>query len=278
MFEHRDGRLGDMRIEVMAEGVDEQDDVAAAARDARRGSRKGFRRELRDRAVRRDAEPFLGELRKKLDAVAQSNGEAQQRAMPAGPFGHAAEQPCADRRAGDLVALREIFGLDERHVDGARTFFLAGLAGDAQIHRRVEAVIGEGARVRTVVERRLEGGDARFRRMVAIAGDAVARAHDAFARLVAVAAVHADSDGLGVIAAGRRNAGIGVADAVGVVSRPIEKGFHAVAFPARQSKVCAALGFRGPASLRFRPRLGAHSRVASMRVSVASMERCGPRL
>src|SRR5262249_17312673 len=147
---------------------------------------------------------------------AERDDEAQKAAVAAGPFRETGEYPGAPRHALDLMPLRQVLGLDQRHIDGARAFLLAGLARDAEIHRLVEAGVGEGCRVAGVVQRRLEGGDARLGRMLAVAGDAVARTHHAASGVLAVAAVHADGDGLGVVAAGGRNARIGIADAVSV--------------------------------------------------------------
>jgi hypothetical protein len=116
------------------------------------------------------------------------------------------------------MPLREIFGFDQRHIDRARTFLLAGLARDAEIHRLVEAGISEGARIGSVIQRRLKRSHARLGRMFALAGDPKARTHDALARILAIAAMHAHGDRLGIIAACRWNAGIGIADAISVVS------------------------------------------------------------
>ena len=172
--------------------------------------------------------------------------EAQRGLVAREPFGRRPEEPQPQRRRPDLVTLREIFRLDERHVDGARTFLLAGLAGDAEVHRLVEARIGEGLRARALVQGRLEGRDARLGRMLGLARDAEARAHDALGGLLTISAVHADRDGLGVIAAGRGNAGIGVADAVSVIGRPVEKGFHQRSpRRGRGSKLCSDSRPRG---------------------------------
>ena len=127
-----------------------------------------------------------------------------------------------------VVALGEIFGLDQHHVDGAGTFLLAGLARHAKIHGGGEARVAERVIAIIAVQRRLERGDARFGGMGGIMGDAIARAHHAAALALAFAVVHAHGHRLGVIAAAaRRDAGIGVADAVGVIARPVQMRLHA---------------------------------------------------
>ena len=228
MFENGDRRFGDLGLEMMAEGVDEEHDRAAFSRRGR-ALRLGRERQdgrLRHGAARRDADPTLDEPGERRQAIMRLDREAHRGPMAREPDRRSAEEAQPQRRGLDLVTLRQIFRLDQRHIDGARTFLLAGLAGDAEVHRRVEPRVGEGLRASALVQRRLEGRDARLGRMSRLPRDAEARAHDALGRLLAVAAVHADGDGLGVIAAGRGNAGIGVADAVSVVGRPVEKGFH----------------------------------------------------
>jgi hypothetical protein len=145
------------------------------------------------------------------------------------------------------VPLREIFSFDQRHIDRTQAFLLAGLAGDAEIHRLVEAGIGEGARAGAFMQRRLERRHARLGRMFALAGDPVAWAHHALARILTIAAMHTHGDCLGIITASRWNAGIGIADAISVISRPIEKGFHALASGPAQitQESCLKTGWPG---------------------------------
>ena len=138
--------------------------------------------------------------------------------MPVQPLRQPAEQAGAARDALQFVSLGQIFGLDQRHVDGARTFLLATLARDAEIHRRRQVGMGERLRAQFAIQRRLERLDPRPGGMRRIVRDAKTRAHHPLAIALALVIVHADGNRLGVIAAGRRNAGIGVAHAISVVS------------------------------------------------------------
>ena len=224
--EHGDRRLGNFRIEMLGERIDEQPDLAALALTERplpdkRPRRRGWQGPARGQAQKLFRRP--GDRRQ---GVARLDQRPRRAAPATEPGRQPAEQSGPRRNAMGLVALGEIFGLDQHHVDGARTFFLAGLAGDAQIHRRRQSRVAKRLVAIIAIERRLEGRDPRLGRMGGIMGDAIARAHHASALALAAAIVHAHRHRLGVIAATGRDARIGVANAISVVSRPIEVRFH----------------------------------------------------
>ena len=232
----RDGGFGDPGIEMLGEGVDEQPDVAPLARTVGRAARERPRCGRRQRPLRGQPQQLFSGPGDRRQGVADLHQPARREAPASEPHRQAGEQSRPQRDAVDVVALGEIFGLDQHHVDGAGTFLLAGLARHAQVHGGGEARVAERVVAIIAVQRRLERGDARFGGMGGIVGDAIAGTHHAAALALAFAVVHADCDRLGVIAAARRNAGIGVADAVGVVARPVADALHACPALLRASK------------------------------------------
>ena len=237
--EHSNRCFGDFRRVVMREGIDKKQHffrLTAAFRRRVGESLRNSRHEaqgvhFRNGPLCRYAPAPFNQPGQPGPGIAQADQRLQGAPIAMQPFGQAAEQFRPGRQPKHLVALREIFGLDQRHVDRARTLFLAALAGNAQIHRCRQVGMRERMLARPLpqfaIERRLESLDPRPGRMCRVVRDAVARAHHALALALALVVVHAHGNRLGVIAPGCRNTGVSVADAVGVVGRPVEMGFHA---------------------------------------------------
>jgi hypothetical protein len=124
------------------------------------------------------------------------------------------------------MALSQVFGLDQRHVDVVLAFALAPLAGDAQDHGLGQLRIGQGPVGKIAVEGRLEqphptaGGETR------VTAHPKAGTHDPLGMRFALAAIDTDRYRLGEVAAMSGDVGIGIAHAGVLLGGPIEVGLH----------------------------------------------------
>ncbi len=133
-----------------------------------------------------------------------------------------------DRIAMARPVVRQEFDFHFRHVDARRTFALAALAADAQIHGLAHGNAREGVGAELAGEGEPQGVGASAGQMLLVAGDSEARAHRAGVELPAMAVVVAHLDGLresaGVVAAGSRGRDpFGRRVVLHIPGRPIER-------------------------------------------------------